>query len=46
MRANNESMMDLGGGEVEEEIDLSLDITEDEIIVTGGGDYIVDGFNL
>jgi hypothetical protein len=31
--------------EEEEEIDLSLDITEDEIVVTGGGDDFVDGFN-
>lgn len=30
----------------EEEIDLSLDITEDEIVVTGGGDDFVSGFNL
>jgi hypothetical protein len=29
----------------EEEIDLSLDITEDEIVVTGGGNGFVDGFN-
>lgn len=28
----------------EEEIDLSLDITEEEIVVTGGGDGFVDGF--
>jgi hypothetical protein len=31
--------------EEEEEFDLSLDITEDEIVVTGGGDDFVDGFN-
>ena len=31
--------------EEEEEIDLSLDITDDEIVVTGGGDSWVDGFN-
>ena len=30
--------------EEEEEIDLTLDIGEDEIVVTGGGDF-VDGFN-
>jgi len=29
----------------EEEIDLTLDIGEDEIVVTGGGDGFVDGFN-
>jgi len=31
-------------GEAEEEIDLSLDIGEDEIVVTGGGDDFVSGF--
>ena len=30
--------------EEEEEIDLSLDITEDEIVVSSGGDDFVDGF--
>jgi len=29
----------------EEEIDLTLDIGEEEIVVTGGGDGFVDGFN-
>jgi hypothetical protein len=29
----------------EEEIDLTLDIGEDEIVVTAGGDDFVDGFN-
>jgi hypothetical protein len=29
----------------EEEFDLSLDIGEEEIVVTGGGDDFVDGFN-
>lgn len=28
----------------EDEIDLSLDITDEEIVVTGGGDGFVDGF--
>lgn len=32
-------------GEEEEEIDLSLDIGEEEIVVTGGGNDFVDGFN-
>ena len=32
-------------GVEEEEIDLSLDIGEDEIVVTGGGDDFVDGFS-
>ena len=32
-------------GMEEDEIDLSLDIGEDEIVVTGGGDDFVDGFN-
>jgi hypothetical protein len=31
--------------EEEEEIDLSLDFGEEEIVVTGGGDAFVDGFN-
>lgn len=31
--------------EEEEEIDLSLDIGEEEIVVTGGGDDFVNGFN-
>ena len=31
--------------EAEEEIDLTLDIGEDEIVVTGGGDDFVSGFN-
>lgn len=31
--------------EEEEEIDLTLDIGEEEIVVTGGGDDFVDGFN-
>ena len=31
--------------EEEEEIDLSLDINADEIVVTGGGDGFVDTFN-
>jgi len=31
--------------EAEEEIDLTLDIGEDEIVVTGGGVGFVDGFN-
>jgi hypothetical protein len=29
----------------EDEIDLSLNITDEEIVVTGGGDDFVDGFN-
>jgi hypothetical protein len=29
----------------EEEIDLSLDIKEDDVVVTGGGEGFVDGFN-
>lgn len=39
----SDSSMSLG--EEEEEIDLSLDIGEDEIVVTGGGDDFVDGFS-
>jgi Copine/C2 domain len=31
-------------GEAEDEIDLSLNITENEIVVVGGGDDFVDGF--
>jgi hypothetical protein len=31
--------------EEEEEFNLSLDFTEDEIVVSGGGDDFVDGFN-
>lgn len=31
-------------GEEEEEIDLTLDIGEEEIVITGGGDDFVDGF--
>jgi len=31
-------------GEMEEEIDLSLDIREEEIVITGGGDDFVNGF--
>ena len=31
-------------GEAEDEIDLSLDIQEDEIVILGGGDGFVDGF--
>ena len=31
-------------GEVEDEIDLSLDVQEDEIVILGGGDGFVDGF--
>ena len=29
----------------EEEIDLSLDVGEEEIVIAGGGDGFVDGFN-
>jgi hypothetical protein len=38
----SESMMSIG--EAEEEIDLSLSIGEEEIVVTAGGDDFVDGF--
>ena len=38
-----DSMMSIGSEE--EEIDLTLDIGEDEIVVKGGGDDFVDGFN-
>ena len=31
-------------GDAEDEIDLSLDIQEDEIVILGGGDGFVDGF--
>ena len=31
-------------GEPEDEIDLSLDVQEDEIVFLGGGDAFVDGF--
>jgi Copine len=31
-------------GEAEDEIDLSLNIQEDEIVITGGGDDFVNGF--
>jgi Copine/C2 domain len=31
-------------GEVEEEIDLTLNVTENEIVLVGGGDDFVDGF--
>ena len=31
-------------GDEEEEFDLSLDIGEEEIVVTGGGSDFVDGF--
>ena len=40
----NESTANFDAKE-EEEIDLSLDIGEDEIVVTGGGDDFVNGFN-
>lgn len=32
-------------GSEEGEIDLTMDIREDEIVITGGGDDFVDGFN-
>lgn len=38
----SDSMVSIGE---EEEIDLTLDIGEQEIVVTGGGDDFVDGFN-
>ena len=38
-----DSVMSIGSEE--EEIDLTLDIGEEEIVVTGGGDDFVDGFN-
>ena len=38
----SDSSMSIGE---EEEIDLSLDIGEEEIVITGGGDDFVDGFN-
>ena len=43
---NQDSVMGLSASAPEEEeIDLSLDIREEEIVVTGGGDDFVDGFN-
>ena len=42
---NNMSAMSLSGGnDIEEEIDLSLDIRENDIYVTGGGYNIVDAY--
>jgi len=38
----SDSMMSVG--EAEEEIDLSLNIGEEEIVIAGGGDDFVDGF--
>jgi hypothetical protein len=43
--ALNRSDSTMSLGDEEEEIDLSLDIQEDEIVVTSGGDDFVNGFN-
>ena len=40
-----DSILQIDDGDDEEEIDLTLDIGEGEIVVTGGGSSFVDGFN-
>ncbi|GAX19852.1 hypothetical protein FisN_1Lh692 [Fistulifera solaris] len=40
-----DSILQIDDDDDEEEIDLTLDIGEDEIVVSGGGSSFVDGFN-
>ncbi|CAB9509275.1 Copine-6 [Seminavis robusta] len=42
---SEDSMSNIDSMEAEEEIDLSLDINEEEIVITGGGDNFINGFD-